>query len=336
MENILVTVAVCSFNQDQFVRSAIHSILNQTYKKIELIIVNDGSTDDTKKIIEEFKERANIINKINGGQASSYNAAINIATGKIIFFLDADDFYYPQTIERVVNVMSDSGAVKAHFFLDCVNEYDEPLSLRTPRLLSSGFMHDKIINEGWLYYSAPGSGNAYDTATLKQIGALPESIDDKHGADFFLIHACSLYGEIVSVHETLAAYRVLKVESARNSVVFGNSHTTKREPHTQINRELMLLSWMNKLTSNQIQHSRLVSIPTSKLKLASVYLLPRQSFFKKVLWQYFFELLVAVKVDRDRSFLDKTLIVVWMFACLVTPLSLRKSLVRKACNPLSR
>lgn len=88
----LVSIIVPVYNMEVFVEECLKSILNNTYTNFELIIVNDGSTDNTLEIVSKFKDpRIQIINKENGGAASSRNVGLNIAKGEYIIFIDADD-----------------------------------------------------------------------------------------------------------------------------------------------------------------------------------------------------------------------------------------------------
>ena len=89
----LVSVCMPAYNAEKYIAKAIESILNQTYPNIELIICNDGSTDGTKNILEEYKEQKNItiIHTANAGQCTAANNAFKNSTGKYIKFFDADD-----------------------------------------------------------------------------------------------------------------------------------------------------------------------------------------------------------------------------------------------------
>lgn len=106
-----ISVIVPIYNAQQYLKDTINSLINQTLKNIEIILVNDGSTDNSKKICEEYAkrdERIILINKENGGQADARNAGLNIAKGKYIMFLDADDLYELDSCEHMYNVIEDT------------------------------------------------------------------------------------------------------------------------------------------------------------------------------------------------------------------------------------
>ncbi len=102
----MVTVIIPAFNTEKYVKECIDSILNQTYNNIEIIIVDDGSTDSTGKILEEYKEiskKIKVITTKNNGQGYARNLALESATGDYIMFMDSDDYLKTNTIELAVN-----------------------------------------------------------------------------------------------------------------------------------------------------------------------------------------------------------------------------------------
>lgn len=90
-----ISVIVPIFNASKSIKKCIESIINQTYKNIEIILINDGSEDNTLEIINDYKEkdeRIKVINKANSGVANTRNVGIEIATGQYIMFVDSDDY----------------------------------------------------------------------------------------------------------------------------------------------------------------------------------------------------------------------------------------------------
>ena len=99
---IKISVIVPTYNAEEFISNTIEDLRNQTYSNLEIIIVNDGSTDDTKRICEkkaEIDKRIVLINKENGGAPSARNAGLAVATGDYVGFMDADDRIDPQMYE---------------------------------------------------------------------------------------------------------------------------------------------------------------------------------------------------------------------------------------------
>lgn len=98
----LVSIIIPVYNGENFMRKAIDSALAQTYKNIEVIVINDGSKDDTDKIAKEYGSRIRYINKQNGGVASAMNVGIANMRGKYFSWLSHDDTYYPEKIELLM------------------------------------------------------------------------------------------------------------------------------------------------------------------------------------------------------------------------------------------
>ena len=106
MEKDLISVIVPVYNIEKYLPRCIDSILDQTYKNWEAIFVNDGSTDNSLKILEEYKkrdERIKIINKKNAGSGAARNDGIETSKGKYIAFLDSDDWYEKNFLENLYN-----------------------------------------------------------------------------------------------------------------------------------------------------------------------------------------------------------------------------------------
>ena len=101
--NPLISIIIPVYNGENYIKDAINSALNQTYKNIEIIVVDDGSKDNTANIIKEFKNKVIYIYKNNGGVASALNCAIEASKGDYISWLSHDDVYYPNKIEEEVN-----------------------------------------------------------------------------------------------------------------------------------------------------------------------------------------------------------------------------------------
>lgn len=105
----LVSIIIPIYNAEKFLHRCIRSVLNQSYKEIELILINDGSTDDSEKIAKEFAakdERVRLISQKNSGPSVARNKGISVSEGKYICFLDADDFIEKEMIYTLVKYIN--------------------------------------------------------------------------------------------------------------------------------------------------------------------------------------------------------------------------------------
>lgn len=117
MENPFVSVLIASYNHEKFAKEAVESVLNQTYKNFELIIINDCSTDNTKKVIQSIHDpRIKFYsNKTNLGFMKTRNLLLKKAKGELIAFHDTDDVWLPEKLEKQINIMKNDPSISACF-----------------------------------------------------------------------------------------------------------------------------------------------------------------------------------------------------------------------------
>jgi glycosyltransferase involved in cell wall biosynthesis len=173
----LVSILINNYNYGRFITKAIDSALNQTYPHIEVIVVDDGSTDNSSDIIASFKDQIIPILKENGGQGSAFNVGFAASKGDIICFLDADDIFVPEKVERVVNVFGSSQDTGWCFHRVKLIDANTGAFIRLSQESSSrecDFRSD--IRKGKLCFtSPPTSGLCFTRSMLYQILPMPES-----------------------------------------------------------------------------------------------------------------------------------------------------------------
>ncbi|MGP1383517.1 MAG: glycosyltransferase family 2 protein [Thainema sp.] len=204
----LVSIIVNNYNYQRFLSEAIDSALAQTYSNLEVIIVDDGSIDNSQDLINSYGTRVKAIFKENGGQASAFNAGFEASRGEIILFLDADDLLLAEAVEKIVSVWK-PGVSKIHFLLNGIDAQGEPLGYTYPsrgEYLGRGNVVPVLLERG-VYGVAPTSGNALSRSALDAIFPIPA---DKYkiSADGYLATSIVFYGEVVAIENALGAYRV--------------------------------------------------------------------------------------------------------------------------------
>src|SRR5258707_6144012 len=115
MSNDLASVIVNNYNYERFLREAIDSALNQTYRNTEVIVVDDGSTDGSLEIIATYGQRIIPLLKGTGGQRSALNAGLSLSRGDVILFLDSDDVLFRTAVRAAVDAFSEPDVVKVHW-----------------------------------------------------------------------------------------------------------------------------------------------------------------------------------------------------------------------------
>jgi len=98
----IVSVIIPTFNRGWIIKEAIDSVLNQAFESFELIVVDDGSTDNTLDILTEYKDRIILIKQRNRGVSAARNRGMDAASGRFIAFLDSDDLWLPQKLNRQI------------------------------------------------------------------------------------------------------------------------------------------------------------------------------------------------------------------------------------------
>lgn len=129
MKRIIVSIIVPIYNTEKYLRKCVDSILKQTYENLEVILVNDGSPDNSLEICREYERldsRVKVINKKNGGLSSARNAGLEICTGKYITFVDSDDYLEKNAIKHLIENIKEGDADIAYIHEIIVDEeYDE-------------------------------------------------------------------------------------------------------------------------------------------------------------------------------------------------------------------
>jgi glycosyltransferase involved in cell wall biosynthesis len=206
MHQPLVSIVIDNYNYGRFVGAAIRSALAQTYGRLEVIVVDDGSTDDSRDVIRRFGDVVHPIFQENGGQSTAFNTGFLAAKGDIVFFLDSDDALHPDAVAEVVGRWR-PGIAKVQFALATVDVdgcFVGNVFPNFPPGLTHEEIRDEVLATG-LYPCPPTSGNAYARWLLEKLIPLPHI---QCGADGPLNTVAPLYGEVVTIDRPLAWYRV--------------------------------------------------------------------------------------------------------------------------------
>ena len=205
---IRVTVLVDTYNYGHFIEEAIDSVLAQDFprEQMEILVVDDGSADDTRDRVRKYGDRIQFFCKTNGGQASTLNFGITRARGEIVAFLDGDDYWLPGKLQRVAaefEKSSEAGMVYHNFFY----KHESSPDLLPNRGLAgfSGFLAENrksLLN----YDLHPTATLAFRRSVLQRLLPIPESLVVQADAH---LSACVVFvAPIVYIEESLTVYRV--------------------------------------------------------------------------------------------------------------------------------
>lgn len=198
-----VSVILDNYNYAQYLGAAVESVLGQTYEDFEVILVDDGSTDGSRAVIEAYAARDSRIRplfKENGGQMSAFNAAFAVARGTVLAFLDSDDYWYPKKLARIV---------KEHERFRFVQHYLSNNGDGIYRKIDASVnWHKVLMDYGYLYNHSVCSSLSFHRSLLEPLFPMAEENRMRYCADGILAMAALSLTEVRVLEEELGFYRI--------------------------------------------------------------------------------------------------------------------------------
>jgi glycosyltransferase involved in cell wall biosynthesis len=226
----LVSILINNYNYGRFLNEAVDSALNQTYQNIEVVVVDDGSTDGSRDIIRSYGGRIIPVLKENGGQASAFNAGISASQGEVICMLDSDDWFFPHKIECLIPYI----------------RTDSILHHRLQMQPGPGLIPSKTVKPTDAYGYAqryrfipfngsPTSGIAISRDLAFRLLPFPNV---RASADDFLVRGAALLGNVIGIPDVLGAYRI-HGDNVWFGTSSGKSAAFSRELERYLNEKLI-------------------------------------------------------------------------------------------------
>ncbi|MGH6648077.1 glycosyltransferase family 2 protein [Aquabacterium sp.] len=334
-----ISVVVCNYNYERYVRQTIDSVLQQTYPPLEVIVVDDGSTDGSLNIIRQYEAQGiQVIAQANGGQIAAYNAGFAQARGDVVLFLDSDDALLPEALADIATRFGE-GVAKVHFRLELIGPNGEAVGATIPHELARGDVAKAFLQHGVPHASPPASGNAYRHSVLARIFPLPSDAQDRHGADFFCIFGSTLFGTVAASDRTLGLYRIHRMpDKDSSSLTFGNAAKgLSLDKRLQVRIE-RFGRWMSERTQGAIQSpTSLLDFSSEKSAYASTALAGLGWWTdKRATLARLPRLLKSIAVRQDYSLPKKLGLAGWAWLLLLAPRPIALKAARYVCDPGSR
>jgi glycosyltransferase involved in cell wall biosynthesis len=198
----LISVCITNHNYDRYLPSAIDSVLAQAYSDVEVIVVDDGSTDGSRRILDQYADDVVVILQERAGQAAAGWAAFKAARGDVVIFLDADDVLDPSICARIADAFArEPGLALVQWRLATIDAEGRPLRYvipPRPGLMPSGDLSEHVLHvRNWYYQLA--SGAAYAAWAARRV--LPAHLPDGeyHALDQWLNELLPLLGPVCSL-----------------------------------------------------------------------------------------------------------------------------------------
>ncbi len=207
----MISVVLANYNGEKYLREALQSVADQTYRDFEAIMVDDGSTDGSRTIMEDFASRypdqfRPIFKPKNEGQAAGFNTGVAAAKGGLVCFLDSDDLWFPAKLASLVALRADFGPASLYQHNLYMMREDQPTEERMRPVMITGdlFTHTRRTKR-WPFFVAT-SGLAFPRDILDKILPIPNVF--RTCADGYLTRTAFCHGPVASRYECWGYYRV--------------------------------------------------------------------------------------------------------------------------------
>ncbi|MDR9828623.1 glycosyltransferase [Vibrio sp. FNV 38] len=203
-----VSVVITSYNYQKYIATSIESVLTQDYPNIELIVVDDCSSDDSQTIISRYKNKiVACFQDVNQGHGAAFNRGFAQASGDLVMFLDADDFLLPGGLSAAIKAFPADSSV-CQFRMALVDADGKAYDIYPKPELefdTAQRAENKLLHCGY-YQTTVTSGLVFSRTYLEQVLPMP-SEDFRQGGDGYLVSLAPLYGMVSSSALQLSGYR---------------------------------------------------------------------------------------------------------------------------------
>lgn len=206
-----ISIIIPTYNYARFLPEAIESVLKQTYKDYEIIVVDDGSTDNTKEIIDKYKDKIRYIYQENKGLPSARNTGIKSAKGEYFAFLDSDDVFLPEKLELQIGRFDRNSSLGMVYTYRC---FFNEKGVRKKSISENRFLVGKIQTELFLGNVIPVSSTVVNRKCFEKVGLFDESLTSAEDYDLWL--RLSHYFEVDCVPMPLVKIRLHSSNMSRN------------------------------------------------------------------------------------------------------------------------
>ena len=309
MKNPLVSVIIPTYNYARFICEAIDSVFNSDFpqNEIEIIVIDDGSTDDTYEKVMIYGERVKYIVQENSGKAWATQVGINYARGKYLFNLDADDFFFPNKIQEVVRVFETDPSI-VHVAHPAVYWYVNE-DKKIQEAIPPNLVENKMIGDDLLLYFyerrilfGGGSTFAGRTDTIRKF-LIPKEVDmyiDEYLVLFTLNQGYSFF-----IEKPLSIWRIHGKNFSQNS--FDESIFRSQAERSLKSMEAILEELNKNIFLNYLKEVYLLKLQIERISIKEHF---HQKYLVDIiyLWIYFFQMSIPKKYNKFNLIKSYTLL----------------------------
>lgn len=202
------SILIVNYNYGRYLADAIDSALAQTWPHVQVVVVDDGSTDESALVMESYGPAIQTIYQENAGQAAGMNAGFPLLAGEAVIFLDADDLLEPTAVEKTIGFFADPAVVKVHWPMRIIDRDSQPTGEIRFTDLPEGDLRAHALRWGPANHRSPAcSGNFWRRSALESIFPIPPE-EFRTVADAYLFGFAPLLGELRAWPEPLTSYRI--------------------------------------------------------------------------------------------------------------------------------
>jgi glycosyltransferase involved in cell wall biosynthesis len=329
-----LSVIIANYNYRDFVGAAISSALAVEWPDKEVIVVDDASTDDSRSIIDGFQGKVAAYFRPKSYQLGAHIFGFEESTGDVIIFLDADDLLEPDVMLEVAKVWR-SGVSKVQYRMNLIDANGAQLGTALPQFPRKDDTEGlrRTFLRTMTYTTPPGSGNAYSRDFVRTAFAMaPETIPE---SDAILLTLAPMMGDILTIRRPLARIRI----HATNTWAMRSLDPAKIRKRLHQDAELALLF----TTASQWLHMPVAHDPLNRnfnhlqYRFASYLVEPSAHPFQGDTVIGLARRLIYAGITYSQMPLrERTILLVWVIACALTPSPYRRNLIQWRFSPMSR
>jgi len=224
---MLISVIMANYNGERYLGEAIESVLMQTYQDFEFIIVEDASTDGSRKVIENYhrldEDRIKpIYGHENRGQGACFNIGVQLSKGNVICFLDSDDLWFKNKLENVYHAFQSKDKFSFHQHNLYLIRGDAQTNQKFRNIMVAGDLFTVTLEKRYPPSFSPTSGLSFSRDTIDKVTPIPDAFVTC--ADGYLTRTGICHGEVAADNDCWGAYRI----HASNCTFDNPTHNNRR------------------------------------------------------------------------------------------------------------